>query len=473
MKRLFTLSESIRNFFRRQPFPRSGQQRGTIMVLTSVAMIGLLGMMALAIDLGYLFSAQTQIQNGINAAALAAGAGLRVTIEPDPKAPEQENIARSFARKYGSLNEPRLLKFANPKPEKDDRDKDDVQSILANMEVIVDTTTDIPSVRVNASVPTPTLFAGVIGLSRVRIGAAATATLFPVEGGTGTIASGAGPGGCWRPLFFPDTFYDAGNTVMRVDEPGLFTRRPTEAGDYYRSRFAGGARAANPFFVDPPGGGPFVTGLRDTKLESDVVERKTIMGQQFVTFRPQYYKIANFSGLRRDQSLFPLSSLSDVIKFGYCGQIRVGDRIPVYLANDPSAYDQLKRELTRMRQDFGDFIEPDPERLFRYVQSAGYRVPNTHPLILPVLLYNPMIWRIEADGEAATELVVTNFGLFFLKEVTLQGDLVGYFVREIIAGGIPIAPGNMSGDSNSPEFKRRYLPMSVQLIPNQPKKVDK
>jgi hypothetical protein len=165
--------------------------------------------------------------------------------------------------------------------------------------------------------------------------------------------------------------------------------------------------------------------------------------------------------------------LSDVIKFGYCGQIRVGDRIPVYLANDPSAYDQLKRELTRMRQDFGDFIEPDPERLFRYVQSAGYRVPNTHPLILPVLLYNPMIWRIEADGEAATELVVTNFGLFFLKEVTLQGDLVGYFVREIIAGGIPIAPGNMSGDSNSPEFKRRYLPMSVQLIPNQPKKVDK
>jgi hypothetical protein len=123
-----------------------------------------------------------------------------------------------------------------------------------------------------------------------------------------------------------------------------------------------------------------------------------------------------------------------------------------------------------MRQDFGDFIEPDPERLFRYVQSAGYRVPNTHPLILPVLLYNPMIWRIEADGEAATELVVTNFGLFFLKEVTLQGDLVGYFVREIIAGGIPIAPGNMSGDSASPEFKRRYLPMSVQLIPNQPKK---
>jgi len=432
------------------------------MVLTSVAMIGLLGLMALAIDLGYLFSAQTQIQNGINAAALAAGAGLRLTIESDRSAPEQENLARSFARKYGSLNEPRLLKFANPKAEKEDD-----QSILGNLDVTFDTSADIPSVRVGASVPTPTLFAGVFGLSRMRIGAAATATLLPVEGGTGTISSGAGPAGCWRPLFLPDTFYDAGNSVFIVGEPGLTTRRPTESGDYYRSRFAGGARAANPFFVDPLGGGPFVTGLRDTQLETEVGTR-TVMGQQFVTFNPRYYKIANFSGLQRDQSSFSLSSLGDVLKFGYCGRIRVGDRIPVHLANDQSAYDLAKRELTQMRQDFGDFIEPDPERLYHYVQSAGYRVPNSHPLILPVLLYNPMIWRVEADGDAVTELVVTNFGLFFLKEVTVQGELRGYFVREIIAGGIPVAPANLA-DGDIPEFKRRYLPMSVQLIPNKPK----
>jgi len=319
-------------------------------------------------------------------------------------------------------------------------------------------------------VPSPTLFAGVFGLSRVRIGAAATATLLPVEGGTGTIASGSGPGGCWRPLFLPDTFYDAGNNVMIVDEPGLYTRRPTETGDYYRSRFAGGARASNPLFVDPLGGGPFVTGLRDTQLDSEIDGQRTIMGRQTVLFRPKYYKIANFSGLRRDQSLYPLSSLGDVIKFGYCGQIRVGDRIPVYLSNDQPTYDQVKRELTQMRQDLGDFIEPDTERLFHYVKSSGYPEPNTHPLILPVLLYNPMIWRVEADAEAATELVVTNIGLFFLTEVTLEGYLRGYFVREIIAGGTPIAPGNMSADVATPEFKRRYLPMSVQLIPNKPKK---
>jgi hypothetical protein len=88
-------------------------------------------------------------------------------------------------------------------------------------------------------------------------------------------------------------------------------------------------------------------------------------------------------------------------------------------------------------------------------------------LILPVLLYNPMIWRVEADGEAATELVVTNIGLFFLKEVSPQGDLTGYFVREIIAGGTQVEPRNMDVESDS--FRRRWLPMSVQLIPNKPK----
>ena len=194
---------------------------------------------------------------------------------------------------------------------------------------------------------------------------------------------------------------------------------------------------------------------------------KTMMGQE-LTISPSFYKIANFAGLRRDR-IDTLTSVADFIQFGYCGQIRVGDRFPVYLSNDQSAYDQVKRELTQMRQNFGDFIEPDPERLFHYVRSDGYQVPNSHPLVLPVLLYNPMIWRVQDDAESATELVVTNFGLFFLKEMTLQGELRGYFVREIVAGGIPIAPVNMSGDGAIPEFKRRYLPMSVQLIPNKPR----
>jgi hypothetical protein len=67
---------------------------------------------------------------------------------------------------------------------------------------------------------------------------------------------------------------------------------------------------------------------------------------------------------------------------------------------------------------------------------------------------------------------VTNFGLFFLKDINALGDLTGYFVREIIAGGTQIEPRNMANDCAGPPncgFRRGYLPMSVQLIPNKPR----
>src|SRR5215510_206545 len=471
MKRSFTLSDSIQNFFRRRPFPRrqSRQQRGSIMLLTAVAMIGLLGLMALAIDLGYLFSSQTQLQNGINVAALAAGAGLRVTIEADPKAAAQENIAISLATKYGGLNEPRILKLS--KPDKDP--KDDAQSITANMSVKIDVdpTTNIPSVRVGTNIRTPTLFAGAFGLQTVKIGTEATASLLPVDGGTGTIASGSkgARAGCWRPLLLPDTFYNrTSNTLYRVSVNSLTSRRPTEPDDYYRSRFAAGDRNVFPF-VDSVANAPGsqVTGLSDTQLEFDI-GAKTIMGQQ-VTFGQNYYYIANFSesGLPQDQSLYPLSSVSDVTRYGYCGKIQVGAIIKVYDLNDLARYDQVKMELRKMREDFGDSIDSDSERIYHYVTSGGYPDPNSHPLIIPGLLYNPIIQRSQTFAETQTQLAVTNIGLFYLKDVSPEGDLTGYFVREIIAGGTQILPRDLERESAS--FQRRWLPMSVQLIPNKSK----
>src|SRR5262249_44198975 len=319
MKRSITLSDSIRNFFRRRPFPRrqSRQQRGSIMLLTAVAMIGLLGLMALAIDLGYLFSSQTQLQNGINVAALAAGAGLRVTIEADPKASAQEDIARSLATKYGGLNEPSILKLS--KPDKDP--KDDAQKITDNMKVEVefDPTTNIPSVRVGTTIRTPTLFAGAFGLQTIKIGAEATASLLTVDGGTGTMASGSqgARAGCWRPLLLPDSFYNrTSNALFIVSDNSPTSRRPTEQDDYYRSRFAAGARNVFPFvdsIGDPPGSQ--VTGLSDTQLEFDI-GTKTIMAQG-VTFGQRFYYVADFSesGLPPDQSDYPLSSLSQVTRF--------------------------------------------------------------------------------------------------------------------------------------------------------------
>jgi hypothetical protein len=386
-------------------------------------------------------------------------------------AAERQNLAQSLAGEYGGLNDPRLFKFDPPAG-----GKENGQSISDNLvvNIEVDPTTRIPSVRVASFVATPTLFAGVFGLDRIRIGAEATASLLPVDGGTGTIASGSQGAGCWRPLLLPDTFSNVSGTVTMVGYPGPISRLPDQNGDYYRSRFAAGERNAFPFvdfYTGTPGAN--VSGLRDTQVITEIGQ-STIMGQT-VTFSPQYYFVANFasSGLPPDQSIFDLSSVGDVTRFGYCGSIRVGDLIKVYNRNDRAKYDQVRIELDNMLRLFNDVIDVDKETLYHYVVSPAYSDPNTHPLIIPVLFYNPLVWKPGADPtDSITELRVTNFGMFYLKGVTPEGELTGYFVREIIAGGTQIEPRNLEIDCGAPPncgFRRNWLPMSVQLIPKKPR----
>ncbi|MGH9766134.1 MAG: pilus assembly protein TadG-related protein [Blastocatellia bacterium] len=455
MKRIFSLPDSIRNFPHRR---QTRQQRGSIMVLTTVVIVGMTGMLALAVDLGYLFGAQTQLQNAVNAAALAAGAGLRVTIESDLSAPEQKNIAKSLANIYGGKNVVRRFKEAG-QPGADN-------FAIGDVTVAVDPATGIPSVEVKASAPTQMLFAGAFGLNSVNLGAKATASLLPVDGGTGTILSGTNDGGCWRPLFLPDTFYNSTNMAQIVGDVSLggAPRVPTDAGDYYRSRFAAGARNTFPFVDAFSSAGSNITGLRDTQLHAEVDQRQSIMGQlQNVTFHRNFYFIADFSGLPRDR--LDVLSAADTAFFGYCGKIRVGDDIPVYPRSDTATYEAVRERLRPKSQAvFADTVFSVEESLFRYVTSSSYADPNTHISIIPVLLYNPIIWKDDATANSTTMLRVTNIGLFFLKTVTQEGDLQGYFVREIITGGIPIDPANMGIESDS--FRRRWLPMSVQLVPN-------
>lgn len=455
MKRIFTRTD----FGRHLP---SRQQKGSIMVLTTVMILAMVGILALAVDLGFLFSARNQLQNGIDAATLAAGAGLRVTIEADPTAPQQRLIAQQLAIQYAGYNQ--LRRYPDPDPSGNQPNANNI-SIEAS-EVTFPAGGDLPQVRVATAKDVPLLFAGVFGFNNINMGAAATASLLPVDGGTGTMGSGTSiGGGCWRPLFLPDTFFDSSDRVMMVgpDASGS-PRLPNQDGDYYRSRFAAGARNTYPF-VDSFSGGPgsFVTGLRDTQSQADI-GTVTIMGLQ-TSFSPSYYFIADFSALPR--STYDVLSVGDLANFGYCGKIRVGDDIPVYPRNDP-AYDQVRIGLLALQyRTIGvDSIDVVTEALFHYVTSSSFPGPNTHGAIIPVLLYNPMIWK--SGAPSVTTLRVTNIGLFFLKNVTPNGDLEGYFVREIISGGTPIDSPNMAGDSCSTtqycNFKRSWLPMTVQLL---------
>src|SRR5262249_46264273 len=144
-------------------------QRGTIMVLTAVMISAMLGMIALAIDLGFIFSLRHQFQNGIDVAAVAGASGLRVTIEAanDPDPPQQKLLVRELAKKYASLNDVR--RYADPPPDPTPPPKPNANAIVNAIviepsDVTTDTASDLPQVTVDSTMEVPTLFAGIVGL---------------------------------------------------------------------------------------------------------------------------------------------------------------------------------------------------------------------------------------------------------------------------------------------------------------------
>lgn len=423
------------------------RQRGSIMLLTAVMLTGMIGLMALAIDLGFLFSSRNQFQNGIDSAVLAAASALRATIEADSGMPQQATLARELAVQFAGYNQVR--RYADPDPNSGTPNANNI--VLDPGSVSIDASSDIPRITINTSLDTPLLFGGMFGFNSININTISSASVFPVDGGTGTIGS------CWRPLLIPDTFYDQNNIVRYVGDPARGgTPLPDQNGDYYRSRFAVGARNLQPFMDSMSGIGNSATGLRDIQLVTDIGVR-SIMGQD-VIFRRDYYRIADFSGLPR--TTFDVLSVGDLANFGYCGQIRVGDNIPVFAPNDFTTYDQVRTGLEALRLRSSDSVDTAARVGYKYIKSSTYPNPNSHRLIIPVLLFNPVEL---VRNPSAGILRVTNFGLFFLDSVDANGNLSGFFVREIITGGTPIDSTNFSGDSD-PTFKRSWLPMSVHLL---------
>lgn len=427
--------------------PEMRRQRGSIMALTAVTITAMIGLSALAIDLGYLFSARNQFQNGIDAAAIAGAAGLRVTIESDLNSPHQTSLIQGMAVQYAGYNQVR--RYKDPNPNSGQANSNNIN--LDPNAVSIDANVNPPRVVVNTSLDIPMLFGGIFGFSSIDMNATSTASIYPVDGGTGAMAS------CWRPLLIPDTFYDGSNIVRYVGDPnrGGFNL-PDQNGDYYRSRFAAGARNGYPFVDGLTAIGTSVTGLRDTALISEI-GTVTIMGQN-VNLQRDFYRIANFSGL--PQTTFDALSVGDLANFGYCGEIRVGQDIPVYSPADFTTYDQVRIGLQSLKGRTADSIDLSTLGQYYYIRSASYPGPNTHAAIIPVLLFNP----VELIRNPTTNVLrVTNFGFFFLQSVQADGSLQGFFVREIVSGGTPVDLTNFSADS-LPTFSRNWLPQAVRLL---------
>ncbi len=434
---------------------RSRRQRGSILMLTAILITGMIGMLSLSIDLGILFSGRNQLQNGINAATLAGATGLRTSIEADTAMPQQSSIVKALAVQYARLNQ--VKRVTDPDPESGEPNNNNI--VLDPATVTVDTSGDLPRVEINTSMDMPLLFASIFGFGRITMNATSLASLFPVDGGIGTISGNGTFAGCWRPLFLPDTFYDSTFTVQYVGGRVGFPLPGDVSGDYYRSRFAVGGRNIQPY-IDGPAGDQ-VTGLRDTQMRSEVGV-KTIMGMtppdgMNVVFPRDYYFVANFSGLPR-ATIAELTAGS-LATFGYCGEIRVGDEIPVYPRTNVAVYDEVRVGLQSLKQNTDDIIDMGLRSSYKYIKSASFPSPNSHGAIIPVLLYDPFLVNTTPGV-----VRVTNFGLFFLDSVSVDGTISGFFVREIITGGTPIASTNFSESEIGNTFKPKWLPMSVRLL---------
>jgi hypothetical protein len=439
--------ERSKVLFSRRFLRRRKGQKGTILALTAVLITIMLGMLALAIDLGYAFSARNQLQNGVDAAALAGATAFRASMESDPSMSRQAELVRELTVLYGSYNQVR--RYADPQSGSGSPNSN--QLAIDPGQVTINLAGDLPSLRVDTNVQLSLLFAGLFGLSTVTMQSVSGSSIFPVDGGTGSCGS------CWRPIFVPDTYFDSTETVRYVGDPlrGA-TPLPERPGDYYRSRFAAGGRNTAPFVDSLSTVGQHVTGLRDSSIVAES-GASTIMGK-YVQLRRDYYRIADFSTLPR--ATFATLAVGDLANFGYCGEIRVGDQIAVFPSGNPTPYENVRIGLSSMKSRTSDLIDVNALTQYKYVRSNVYPAPNSHATIIPVLLYNPFEL---VRNPAATQLRVTNIGLFYLQQVTSDGTLQGFFVREIIAGGTPISSTNFDSDQQN-LFRRTWLPMATRLL---------
>ncbi len=187
-------------------------ERGGTLVLYTVAMVGMMGMAALAVDLGMLRKARAEAQRGADAAALAGASAFQL----DLSVAEETDSARTRAYRVANQNYMNGVAFDS----------------LTEVTVVV--IPDSVKVRVTARrALVPTWFARIFGINGFPVGAIAAAE-----------ASWATGAKCVKPIAIPDlwddtqdTGYPNGNHYYDPGETWLFN--PGD-GDTYLAAHTGG-----------------------------------------------------------------------------------------------------------------------------------------------------------------------------------------------------------------------------------------
>ena len=182
------------------------KERGASLVVLVLAMVALLGMAALAIDVGVLYTARAQCQNAADSGALAC-AGFMTTIKLNPGAVNKiKNKGVEYANYNKVLSQPVNIGASAVS----------VDLNRKSCRVCVARTTA-------GNNPVPTFFGRILGRNTVDISACATAEI-----------ANAKVSNCIKPWALPDAFVDSnGNNVYNSGE--YYEQGVTSYGTNYRN----------------------------------------------------------------------------------------------------------------------------------------------------------------------------------------------------------------------------------------------
>ena len=182
--------------------PHPSGRRGAVLPLVAVSVMALLGMAALAIDLGMAFTARSEAQRVADAAALAGGSAYLDFTVANVTQP-----ATDRAYDYALRNTVRNV-------------------AVDSSEVTIQVIPDSMKVRVWIARQTlPTWFARIVGIDDVDVGAMAAAQAFQ-----------AGAARCLKPFAVPDLWHDIDddtNPQNRMWDQGEDWQFDPSQGDYY------------------------------------------------------------------------------------------------------------------------------------------------------------------------------------------------------------------------------------------------
>lgn len=364
----------------------SRRQIGSVLVLIATGLVALLGAGALSVDIGFFFVMRNQLQNAVDAAALAGAQGLLA----EPENYSDDGQAKKLAVEVAGLNQ------AAGQP-----------VVLASDEI---TFPDGNTVLIRITRPVQTFFARVFGVPLVNITVSSAAMAVPVDGAGGlrpwAVLDQFGHG----PLCVPPNDADINFPPHGVFKETTHTWQGiTVNSDHYKS----------PYDEEFEGW--------DLSLEGDCGTVTGFIAPRDVTGERVYLKeFKNGSTPWRTPGNFGAIALGgrgasnyrDNIIYGYGGLVRVGDVL------DTEPGNKFGPTLTGVLQ----LIAMDPTAHLErrngnwVVVSSSYPL-NESPRIVPI----PMYSVYTGPGNGRSTFTVTSIASFFI-EGTDGGDVWGQFI---------------------------------------------